>query len=129
MTNAAPPAAEQPRKVQRPWGYYDSIDVGAHHQVKRILVEPAGRLSLQSHAQRAEHWVVIAGIATITVDDKRADYSVGQHVFIPLGAKHRLENLTAASVEIIEVQIGAYLGEDDIVRYDDIYGRLPNQTS
>ncbi len=123
MREIHPHLVSHHRKVQRPWGNYDSIDTGTHHQVKRILVEPAGRLSLQSHAQRAEHWVVISGAPTITVDDVVANYAVGQHVFIPLGAKHRLENHTTEPVEIIEVQIGAYLGEDDIVRYEDIYGR------
>lgn len=123
MREIHPHLVKHHRKVQRPWGNYDSIDTGLHHQVKRILVEPAGRLSLQSHAQRAEHWVVISGTPTITVDDVVANYAVGQHVYIPLGAKHRLENHSAEPVEIIEVQIGGYLGEDDIVRYEDIYGR------
>ena len=111
------------RKVQRPWGNYDAIDSGAHHQVKRILVEPAGRLSLQSHAQRAQHWVVISGTPTITVDGVVANYGVGQHVYIPQGAKHRLENLTTEPVEIIEVQIGVDLGEGDIALHADMYGR------
>ncbi|NJS37290.1 MAG: mannose-1-phosphate guanylyltransferase/mannose-6-phosphate isomerase [Brachymonas sp.] len=123
MRELRPDIVMHHRKVQRPWGNYDSIDSGSAHQVKRILVEPGGRLSLQSHAQRAEHWVVIAGMATVTVDETVKNYSVGQHVFIPLGAKHRLENLTTSPVEIIEVQIGGYLGEDDIIRYDDAYGR------
>ena len=80
---------------------------------------------MQKHFSRAEHWVVVAGTATITIDDSTQNYAVNEAVYIPLEAKHRLENLTAEPVEIVEVQIGSYLGEDDIIRYDDVYGRMP----
>ena len=109
----------------RPWGRFDSIDQGTKHQVKRIRVNAGGQLSLQYHHHRAEHWVVIAGTATVTVDDKVIELTVGEQVFVPKGAVHRLENFTNSPVEIIEVQIGDYLGEDDIVRVEDIYGRDP----
>ena len=108
---------------ERPWGTYKTTDMHEGFQVKTITVNPGGRLSLQSHAHRSEHWVVVAGTATITIDDDVADYAVGAHVFIPIQAKHRLENLTEQPVVIVEVQVGDYLGEDDIVRYDDVYGR------
>lgn len=109
----------------RPWGWYKTIAQAAGFQAKLIHVAAGGRLSLQSHNERAEHWVVVTGVATITIDDATADYAVNQAVYIPLKAKHRLENLTTEPVEIIEVQVGSYLGEDDIVRYDDVYGRIP----
>jgi len=109
----------------RPWGRFDSLDRGNEHQVKRIRVDPAQRLSLQYHHHRAEHWVVVSGIATVTVDDAVVDLSVGEQIFIPQGAVHRLDNFSDETVEIIEVQIGSYLGEDDIVRVEDIYGREP----
>ncbi len=126
-----PALATHHRKVHRPWGWYDSIDSGddgAGHQVKRIHVYPSASLSLQSHAHRAEHWVVVQGTATIGIGADLAsvvehDYTHGQHVYIPLGHIHRLTNRTTEPVEIIEVQCGVYLGEDDIVRHDDIYGR------
>jgi mannose-1-phosphate guanylyltransferase / mannose-6-phosphate isomerase len=115
-------------KVRRPWGTYEPIGTGAQHQVKHIIVQPGGRLSLQSHEHRAEHWVVVSGLATITVGEKTAQYTVGQHVYIQKGEKHRLENHTSDAVSIVEVQIGNYLGEDDIQRYEDVYGRLPADT-
>jgi mannose-1-phosphate guanylyltransferase / mannose-6-phosphate isomerase len=111
-------------KVRRPWGTYESIGQGPKHQIKHIVVEPGGRLSLQSHEHRAEHWVVVAGQATITVGSHTADYVAGQHVYIEKQQKHRLENHTQEPVTIIEVQIGSYLGEDDIKRFDDVYGRV-----
>jgi mannose-1-phosphate guanylyltransferase / mannose-6-phosphate isomerase len=110
-------------KVRRPWGSYESLHHGMQHQVKHILVEPGQRLSLQSHEHRSEHWVVIHGQATITVGESRSTYLPGQHVYIDKLQKHRLENMTQERVEIIEVQIGSYLGEDDIQRFDDVYGR------
>ena len=118
--------AELHRKVYRPWGWYDSLGSGtngAGFQVKRISVYPSQSLSLQLHHQRAEHWVVVTGTATITVGELAEDYAPGEHVYIPVGAVHRLQNNTATAVEIVEVQIGAYLGEDDIVRLTDVYGR------
>ncbi len=111
-------------KVRRPWGTYESVGKGPKHQIKHIVVEPGGRLSLQSHEHRAEHWVVVAGQATITVGDTTAEYATGQHVYIEKQQKHRLENHTDEPVTIVEVQIGSYLGEDDIKRYDDVYGRV-----
>ena len=91
--------------------------------MKRIAVNPGGRLSLQSHKHRAEHWTVVTGVATVTVGEKVLELSRSQHIDIPQGDKHRLENNTGSLVEIIEVQFGDYLGEDDIIRYDDVYNR------
>ncbi len=125
-TIAAPVSAvpaDAPVYEQRPWGAFWSLDRGAAHQVKRILVNPKGRLSLQFHHHRAERWVVTQGTATVTVDDAVMKIMPGGVVIIPKGAIHRLENLTESPVEIIEVQMGDYLGEDDIVRLDDDYNR------
>jgi mannose-1-phosphate guanylyltransferase/mannose-6-phosphate isomerase len=108
----------------RPWGAFHVLDEQPGFKVKRIVVVPGGRLSLQSHRHRAEHWTVVKGDATVTVDGKVDVLTRGAAIDIPLGAKHRLENLSQDSVEIIEVQFGDYLGEDDIIRYDDIYNRL-----
>lgn len=111
------------RKVQRPWGWYDSLEHGPNFQVKRISVNPGASLSLQMHYHRAEHWVVVRGTARVTRGDDVLDLHENESVFIPLGAKHRLQNFTAEPVEIIEVQCGDYLGEDDIVRFEDVYAR------
>lgn len=111
------------RKVQRPWGCYDSIDHGDRFQVKRIVVEPGASLSLQMHYHRAEHWVVVRGTARVTCGDQVSILSENQSTYIPLGTLHRLENPGKTPLEIIEVQSGAYLGEDDIVRFEDNYGR------
>ena len=111
------------REVHRPWGSYDSIDQDEGFQVKRIKVKPGGRLSLQSHAHRAEHWIVVRGTARVTRDNDVFDLHANQSTYIPLGAKHRLENPGSEVLELIEVQSGDYLGEDDIVRYEDVYGR------
>ena len=111
------------REVHRPWGSYDSIDVGDGFQVKRIKVKPGARLSLQAHARRAEHWIVVRGTARVTRDNDVFELFANQSTYIPIGAKHRLENPGADMLELIEVQSGDYLGEDDIVRYDDAYGR------
>ena len=108
----------------RPWGAFHVLDEHPGFKVKRISVNAAGRLSLQSHKHRYEHWTVVNGTATVTVDDAVLTLSRGQSVDIPLGSKHRLENLGMELVEIIEVQFGDYLGEDDIIRYDDIYNRV-----
>ncbi|MCO6177015.1 phosphomannose isomerase type II C-terminal cupin domain [Ciceribacter sp. RN22] len=121
--NASAVPADAPLHEERPWGAFWSLDRGTAHQVKRIRVNPKGRLSLQYHHHRAERWVVIEGTATITVDDTVLKVKPGGVVVIPKGAVHRLENLTKTPVEIIEVQLGDYLGEDDIVRLDDIYNR------
>jgi len=112
------------RKVYRPWGWYDSIESGKHFQVKRLHVNPGAKLSLQMHHKRAEHWVVVHGTATVTNGDKIFDLNKGESTYIPLGVTHALENNTQNPLEIIEVQSGAYLGEDDIVRFEDIYGRV-----
>lgn len=115
--------AEDHRKVHRPWGYYDSIDHGERFQVKRIVVEPGKQLSLQMHYHRAEHWTVVRGTARVTCGDRMFLLSENESTFIPLGTVHRLENPGKTPLEIIEVQSGHYLGEDDIVRLDDQYGR------
>lgn len=111
------------RKVYRPWGSYDSIDMGDRFQAKRLIVNPGKKLSLQSHAKRAEHWVVVKGVATVTKDDEQFQLHENESTYIPIGVKHRLENAGSESLEIIEVQSGSYLGEDDIVRFDDDFGR------
>ena len=116
--------AQEHRKVQRPWGYYDSIDRGERFQVKRIVVKPGGRLSLQMHHHRAEHWVVVRGTARVTRGAESFLLSENESTYIPLGVTHRLENPGKTPLEIIEVQSGGYLGEDDIVRFDDQYGRM-----
>lgn len=112
------------RKVHRPWGWYDSIEEGERFKVKRIQVKPGASLSLQKHAQRAEHWVVIKGVATIQNGDQKLTLIENQSTYIPPGVTHRLSNLGDTPLEIVEVQSGDYLGEDDIVRFDDSYGRV-----
>lgn len=111
------------RKVYRPWGAYDSIDMAERFQVKRITVKPGGQLSLQMHHHRAEHWVVVSGTARVTRGDEVFLLGENESTFIPMGTKHRLENPGKLPLELIEVQSGSYLGEDDIVRFDDVYGR------
>ena len=111
------------RKVFRPWGSYDGVDAGERFQVKRIVVKPGGILSLQMHHHRAEHWIVVSGTARITRGDEVFLLSENQSTFIPLGTTHRLENPGRVALEMIEVQSGSYLGEDDIVRFEDVYGR------
>jgi mannose-1-phosphate guanylyltransferase / mannose-6-phosphate isomerase len=118
------PEADAHRKVRRPWGYYDSIDQGDRFLVKRIVVQPGGRLSLQLHHHRAEHWIVVRGTALVVRADEQFLLSENESTFIPLGVKHRLENLGKVPLQMIEVQSGSYLGEDDIVRFDDTYGRV-----
>ncbi len=114
------------RKVHRPWGWYDSIDEGGRFKVKRILVKPKASLSLQKHHHRAEHWIVVKGTAEITNGDKVQLLTENQSTYIPLGEVHRLANPGSIPLEIIEVQSGSYLGEDDIVRFEDNYGRTGN---
>ena len=114
----------QHRKVARPWGNYDSVDAGPRHQVKRITVRPGQKLSLQMHHHRAEHWIVVKGTALVTRGDEEILLAENQSTYIPLGVKHRLENPGKTDLEIIEVQTGGYLGEDDIVRFEDTYGRV-----
>lgn len=112
------------RKVHRPWGWYDSIDNGPRHQVKRIMVKPGASLSLQMHHHRAEHWIVVSGTAEVTNGDNVIMLTENQSTYIPLGQVHRLRNPGKVPLEIIEVQSGSYLGEDDIVRFEDTYGRV-----
>ena len=114
---------ESHRKVYRPWGFYDSIAANGRYQAKRIVVNPGARLSLQKHYHRAEHWVVVQGTGLVTRGEEELTLSVNESVYIPIGVKHRLENPGLIPLEIIEVQTGDYLGEDDIVRFDDQYGR------
>lgn len=116
--------AKAHRKVHRPWGWYDSVDMGERFQVKRIVVNPGATLSLQMHHHRAEHWVVVTGTAEVTRGDEVFFVSENQSTYIPIGVAHRLANPGKLPLEMIEVQSGAYLGEDDIVRFDDQYGRL-----
>lgn len=110
-------------RVYRPWGSYQSIDMGDRFQVKQLVVKPGAKLSLQSHAHRAEHWVVVEGTARVTRGDETFDLDVNQSTYIPVRTRHRLENPGRIPLRVIEVQSGEYLGEDDIKRYDDVYGR------
>ena len=118
----APQAEDFPR-VHRPWGWYETLSLGRRFQVKRICVHPGGRLSLQSHVHRAEHWVVVEGTAKVTVGEETRLMTENESVYVPLGAVHRLENPGKLPLLLIEVQSGAYLGEDDITRYEDVYAR------
>jgi mannose-1-phosphate guanylyltransferase/mannose-6-phosphate isomerase len=111
------------RKIYRPWGYFDSIDLGDSFQVKRLLINPGAKISLQKHLHRAEHWVVVKGLATITSGEKIIELKINQSTFIPKGTIHRVENRQDSPLEIIEVQTGDYLGEDDIIRIEDDYDR------
>jgi mannose-1-phosphate guanylyltransferase/mannose-6-phosphate isomerase len=113
----------QHRKVHRPWGWYDGVDAGARFQVKRIMVKPGASLSLQKHHHRAEHWIVVTGTAEVTCGERKLLLSENESTYIPLGEVHRLANPGKVPLEIIEVQSGSYLGEDDIVRFEDNYGR------
>ena len=122
------PEATEFKQCHRPWGHYETLALGDRFQVKRIMVKPGGQLSLQSHFHRAEHWVVVEGTATVTVDDKVQLLTENQSVYIPLGAVHRMENQGKLPLTLIEVQSGAYLGEDDIVRYEDVYARADAPT-
>lgn len=119
------PEYEFHREVYRPWGKYDSIDNGERFQVKRITVKPGEKLSVQMHHHRAEHWIVVSGTANVTIDDSVAMLTENQSIYIPIGAVHVLENPGKIPLELIEVQSGSYLGEDDIVRFSDRYGRAP----
>lgn len=118
------PEADYNREVYRPWGHYDSIDKGDRYQVKRICVLPGAKLSVQMHHHRAEHWVVVSGTAKVSCNGKEQILTENQSTYIPVGAVHSLENPGRIPLELIEVQSGSYLGEDDIVRYEDRYGRV-----
>ncbi len=115
------------REVYRPWGKYDSIDIGEGYQVKRITVNPGAKLSVQKHHHRAEHWVVVSGTARVTNGDETLLLKKNESTYIPLGTIHALENPSTEKLELIEVQSGDYLGEDDIVRFEDIYGRISDK--
>ena len=123
LKRAGRPEPTWHRKVYRPWGSYDSIDMGGRFQVKRITVKPGAALSLQMHHHRAEHWIVVSGTGKVTRGDDTILLAENQSTYIPLGVKHRLENPGRVPLELIEVQSGSYLGEDDIVRFEDVYGR------
>jgi mannose-6-phosphate isomerase len=110
-------------RTERPWGWYETVSEVAGNKVKRIRVHPGQKLSLQKHHQRAEHWVIVQGTARVTVGERELDLVPGQHIDIAIGEVHRLANQTLDPVEIVEVQFGSYLGEDDIVRLQDDYGR------
>lgn len=110
-------------RTERPWGWYETISEVPGNKIKRIGVYPGQQLSLQKHHQRAEHWVVTTGTARVTLDDRQFDLKPGEYCDIAIGQVHRLANLTNGPVEIVEVQFGSYLGEDDIVRLQDDYGR------
>ena len=110
-------------QVLRPWGSYETLEMREGFQVKRIIVNPGKRLSLQLHHKRSEHWVVVKGIGTVTLGDNVFDLKENESTYVPVETKHRLENKTSLPLTIIEVQVGSYLGEDDIVRFDDDFGR------
>jgi mannose-1-phosphate guanylyltransferase len=111
------------REIYRPWGKYDSVDCGSRYQVKRITVNPGCKLSVQMHHHRAEHWIVVSGTARVQNGEKFYLVTENQSTFIPVGQVHSLENPGVIPLELIEVQSGTYLGEDDIVRFEDLYGR------
>jgi mannose-1-phosphate guanylyltransferase / mannose-6-phosphate isomerase len=117
-------AAVEHRRMYRPWGYYQDVDLAARYRVKRIVVKPGSTLSLQKHFHRSEHWVVVQGTAEVTVHDKVSTVHENESIYIPIGSVHRLANPGKIPLELIEVQVGSYVGEDDIVRLDDVYGRV-----
>jgi mannose-1-phosphate guanylyltransferase/mannose-6-phosphate isomerase len=123
MSKVYPALTENHRQVRRPWGWYDSIEQGPGFQVKRLHLDAGASISLQRHKHRAEHWVIVAGHAKVQIEDKITLLSAGQSAYIPLGAVHRLINPADYPLEVVEVQTGDYLGEDDIERLEDIYGR------
>ncbi len=123
LKTVAPQVTEDHLKVHRPWGSYQSVDMGERHQVKRIVVKPGGRLSLQKHHHRSEHWIVVRGTARVTVNEAVKIVHENESIYIPIGAVHRLENPGKILLELIEVQTGSYLGEDDIIRIEDDYQR------
>jgi mannose-1-phosphate guanylyltransferase/mannose-6-phosphate isomerase len=116
--------AREHSRVYRPWGYYQSIDNGERHQVKRIVVKPGHKLSLQKHYHRAEHWIVVRGAAEVTRDNEVTMIHENESIYLPIGSVHRLVNPGKIDLELIEVQTGSYLGEDDIVRIEDVYARV-----
>ncbi len=129
LRSASRGEADLHRRVYRPWGYYEGVTSGERHQVKHLMVYPGASLSLQMHYKRAEHWVVVRGQARVTVGDNVMILNENESTYIPVETRHRLENPGTEPLSLIEVQSGVYLGEDDIVRFDDIYGRVPDQAS
>jgi len=123
LKTIAPQVTEEHLKAHRPWGSYQSVDMGERHQVKRIVVKPGGRLSLQKHHHRSEHWIVVRGAARVTVNELVKIVHENESIYIPIGATHRMENPGKIPLELIEVQTGSYLGEDDIIRIEDDYQR------
>jgi mannose-1-phosphate guanylyltransferase/mannose-6-phosphate isomerase len=123
LKTVAPQITEEHLKVHRPWGSYQSVDMGERHQVKRIIVKPGGRLSLQKHHHRSEHWIVVRGAARVTLNELVKTVHENESIYIPIGATHRMENPGKIPLELIEVQTGSYLGEDDIIRIEDDYKR------
>jgi mannose-1-phosphate guanylyltransferase/mannose-6-phosphate isomerase len=115
--------ATEHRRSYRPWGYYQSIDRGSRYQVKRIVVRPGGRLSLQKHYHRAEHWIVVRGAAEVTLNGAVHLVHENESIYLPIGCDHRMANPGKIDLELIEVQTGSYLGEDDIIRIEDVYNR------
>jgi len=111
---------------KRPWGYYEALNIDPFCQIKKITVLPKQKLSLQKHFKRQEHWIIVKGEALITLNDTIKTYHTGEYIFIPQEALHRIENVSLEPVIIAEIQLGSYFGEDDIVRFDDIYGRALN---
>jgi mannose-1-phosphate guanylyltransferase/mannose-6-phosphate isomerase len=116
-------AAIEHRRMYRPWGHYQDVDIAERYRVKRIVVKPGGKLSLQKHFHRSEHWVVVKGTAEVTIGSDVRQVHENESLYIPIGSVHRLANPGRIPLELIEVQVGSYLGEDDIVRLDDVYGR------
>jgi len=123
LKSVAPGITEEHISVHRPWGSYQALDAGERHQVKRIVVKAGGRLSLQKHHHRSEHWIVVRGTAQVIIDERVKTVHENESIYIPMGATHRLENPGKITLELIEVQTGSYLGEDDIIRFDDDYRR------
>jgi mannose-1-phosphate guanylyltransferase/mannose-6-phosphate isomerase len=119
----AEPETDDHLRMHRPWGWYQRVDIGSRFQVKRIMVKPQGRLSLQKHYHRAEHWVVVRGTAEVTIDGAVQLVHENESVQLPIGCVHRLSNPGRIPLELVEIQVGSYTGEDDIMRFDDDYGR------
>jgi mannose-1-phosphate guanylyltransferase / mannose-6-phosphate isomerase len=117
-------AGVEHRRIYRPWGYYQDVDSAARYRVKRIVVKPGSKLSLQKHFHRSEHWVVVKGTAEVTLGSDVRTVHENESIYIPIGSVHRLANPGKIPLELIEVQVGSYLGEDDIVRMADVYGRV-----
>jgi mannose-1-phosphate guanylyltransferase/mannose-6-phosphate isomerase len=128
LAQSSRPEATLHHRVFRPWGAYESLVVGEHFQVKRLTVNPGQTLSLQLHHRRAEHWVVVSGVADVVRGEEHLILEPDESTYIPIGTKHRLANRGNVPLEVIEVQSGSYLGEDDIVRFDDVYGREDSES-